>query len=88
MVTTKILGLIIPVISTLTTHEPPSNPNTQQILSYKRFKDPSMSFMELLTDPETLIDSLPVGSIVVPFCDLYLGSYKVIPKRSYNGANG
>ena len=29
---------------------------------------------------------LPIGSIVVPFCGLYLGSYKVIPKGIYYGA--
>ena len=28
----------------------------------------------------------PMGSIVVPFYGLYLGSYKVIPKRNYYGA--
>ena len=32
--------------------------------------------------------SLSMGSIVVPFCGLYLGSYKVIPKRNYLGAYG
>ena len=26
--------------------------------------------------------------MVVPFCALYLGSYKVIPKRNYYGAYG
>ena len=26
--------------------------------------------------------------MVVPFCGSYLGSYKVIPKRNYNGAYG
>ena len=31
---------------------------------------------------------LPMGSIVVPFCGLYLGSYKVIPKWNYYGACG
>ena len=31
---------------------------------------------------------LPRGSMLVPFCGLYLGSYKVIPKRNYNGAYG
>ena len=31
---------------------------------------------------------LPVGSIVVPFCGSYLGSYKAIPKRNYYGACG
>ena len=31
---------------------------------------------------------LPVGSIVVPFCGWYLGSYKVNPKRNYLGACG
>ena len=30
--------------------------------------------------PRTIPRSLPRGSIVVPFCGLYLGSYKVIPK--------
>ena len=29
-----------------------------------------------------------IGSIVVPFCGLYLVSYKVIPKRNYDGASG
>ena len=24
---------------------------------------------------------IPKGSIIVPFCDLYLGSYKGIPKK-------
>ena len=32
--------------------------------------------------------ALPTGSIVAPVCGLYLGSYKVIPKRSYYGAYG
>ena len=32
--------------------------------------------------------ALPIGSIVVPFCGLYLGSYNVIPKRNYYGAYG
>ena len=32
--------------------------------------------------------TLPTGSIVVPFCGLYLGSYKVIPNRNYYGASG
>ena len=31
---------------------------------------------------------IPKGSIIVPFCDLYLGSYKGIPKRNYFGAYG
>ena len=31
---------------------------------------------------------LLIGSIVVPFCGLYLESYKVLPKRDYNGAYG
>ena len=31
---------------------------------------------------------LPKSSIVVEFCGLYLGSYKVIPKRNYYGACG
>ena len=30
----------------------------------------------------------PIGSTVVPFRGLYLGSYKVIPKRNYHGAYG
>ena len=30
----------------------------------------------------------PIGSKVVPFCGLYLGSYKVTPKRNYFGAYG
>ena len=30
----------------------------------------------------------PMGYIVVPLCRLYLGSYKVIPKRNYYGAYG
>ena len=29
-----------------------------------------------------------IDSIVVPFCGLQLGSYKVIPKRNYYGASG
>ena len=29
---------------------------------------------------------LPIGSKVVPFCGLYLESYKVTPKRNYFGA--
>ena len=32
--------------------------------------------------------SLPMGSMVVPFRDSYLGSYTVIPKRNYFGAFG
>ena len=28
----------------------------------------------------------PIGSIIVPFCGLYLRSYKTIPKTNYNGA--
>ena len=31
---------------------------------------------------------LPIGSMVVPFCSLYLGSYKVSPKRNCYGASG
>ena len=31
---------------------------------------------------------VPIGSKVVPFCVLYFGSYKVIPKRNYFGAYG
>ena len=31
---------------------------------------------------------LPIGSMVVPFCGSYLGSYQVIPKRNYLGAYG
>ena len=31
---------------------------------------------------------LLVGPKVVPFCGLYLGSYKAIPKRNYLGAYG
>ena len=27
--------------------------------------------------------TLPIGSELVPFCGLYLESYKVIPKRNY-----
>ena len=30
--------------------------------------------------------NLPIGSIVVPSCGSYLGSYQVIPKRNYHGA--
>ena len=36
--------------------------------------------------PPTLISlpyAVPIGSIIVPFCGLVLGSYKVIPKRNY-----
>ena len=29
---------------------------------------------------------IPIGSIVAAFCGSFLGSYKVIPKRNYNGA--
>ena len=29
-----------------------------------------------------------IGSIVVPFCGLHLGSKKIIPKRNYYGAYG
>ena len=29
--------------------------------------------------------NLRIGSIVVPCCGLFLGSYKVIPKRNYYG---
>ena len=32
--------------------------------------------------------TVPIGSIVVPCCGLYLGSYKVIAKRNYYGAYG
>ena len=31
---------------------------------------------------------MPIGSIVVNFCGLYLGSSKVIPERNYYGASG
>ena len=31
---------------------------------------------------------LPIGPYVVPFCGLYLESYKVIPKGDYLGAYG
>ena len=31
---------------------------------------------------------LAIGSMVVPFCGWYLGSYRVIPKRNYYGAYG
>ena len=31
---------------------------------------------------------LPIGSIIVPFCGLYLGSYTVNPKWRNNGADG
>ena len=31
---------------------------------------------------------LPIGSLVVPFYGSYLETYKVIPKRNYDGANG
>ena len=31
---------------------------------------------------------VPIGPYVVPFGGLYLGSYKVIPKRNYYGAYG
>ena len=31
---------------------------------------------------------LPIGSIIVPFCGLYLGSYTVNPKWHNNGADG
>ena len=27
------------------------------------------------------LETLPIGSVVVPFCGLYLGSYKAIPQR-------
>ena len=30
----------------------------------------------------------PIGSMVVPFCGLYVGSYKVLPSRNYYGAHG
>ena len=32
--------------------------------------------------------ALPIGSKVVPFCGLYLDSYRVIRKRNYLGAYG
>ena len=32
--------------------------------------------------------SIPIGSIVVPVCGSYLGSYKDIPSRNYHGAYG
>ena len=32
--------------------------------------------------------ALPIGSIVVPFCGSYLGSYREIPKKNYNGDLG
>ena len=32
--------------------------------------------------------NLHIGSKVVPFCGLYLGSYKVTTKRNYFGAYG
>ena len=33
-------------------------------------------------------ETLRIGSIVVPFCGSYWGSFKVIPKRNYYGAYG
>ena len=33
-----------------------------------------------------IAQSLSIGSIVLPFCVLYLGSYKVLPKSNYYGA--
>ena len=37
-----------------------------------------------------MMSSLPIGSIAVPFCGSYLGSYKVmvIPKRNDYGVYG
>ena len=36
--------------------------------------------------PRNGLLELPIGSIVAPFRGLYLGSYKVIPKRNDYGA--
>ena len=30
--------------------------------------------------------TIPIGSIAVPFCGSYLGSYKAILRRNYNAA--
>ena len=32
--------------------------------------------------------TFPIGTIIVPFCGSYLGSYKALPKRNYFGAYG
>ena len=39
-------------------------------------------------DTWILVSTLPIGPIVVPFRGSYLESYKVIPKRNYQGAYG
>ena len=43
-------------------------------------------------EPEAACNSCglcgPIGSLVVPYGGSYLGSYKVNPKRNYNGAYG
>ena len=36
--------------------------------------------------PRNGLLELPIGSIVAPFRGLYLGSYKIIPKRNDYGA--
>ena len=51
------------------------------------------AFFQLLSSLRSTLSKsdthrVPIGSIVVPFCGLYSGSYKVTPKRNYNGAYG
>ena len=40
------------------------------------------------TDRRVWCRKLPIGPQVVPFCGLYLESYKALPKRNYLGAYG
>ena len=40
------------------------------------------------TESSCVPRALPIGSMVAPFGGSHIGSYKVIPKRNYNGTHG
>ena len=51
------------------------------------YTGPAASFSDHYRSLSALV-ALPIGSLVVPFCGLYLDPYKAIPKRNYLGAYG
>ena len=61
-------------------------PNPKRVLFRRGFavKDYAMLLVLLMTLIRIMGGlQVPIGSVVVPFCGLHLGSYKVIPKRNY-----
>ena len=61
-------------------------PTEQSNLKLQAFLPTSFGIPDSLNRKTLNYKGVPIGSIVVHFCGLYVGSYKVTPNRNYYGA--